>query len=218
MEQTNAPAPRRTSAKRKRDAEGQLICSCGCGRRPVAPRKTWFSDACVQAWKQINDPATIRAAVFKRDGGICAICGIDSNKAYKEWQQSSKEWSRLKQWFSAAAWRHHQSNIREWCPLQHKMVITFTNYHVDYREQTKEFARMEKTIGPNKSAWTSGRSSGWDADHIIPVIEGGGLCGLENYRTLCHPCHKKETAALAARRTQARRQQKAPALNNLITQ
>jgi 5-methylcytosine-specific restriction endonuclease McrA len=29
----------------------------------------------------------------------------------------------------------------------------------------------------------------WQADHIIPVAEGGGGCGLENLRTLCVPCH-----------------------------
>lgn len=47
----------------------------------------------------------------------------------------------------------------------------------------------------------SGRQCGdlWDADHIIPVAEGGGACGLENLRTLCIWCHKKETAALRKR-------------------
>lgn len=44
------------------------------------------------------------------------------------------------------------------------------------------------------------RGEWWDMDHILPVVEGGGACGLENLRTLCIPCHKKETAALAARR------------------
>lgn len=29
----------------------------------------------------------------------------------------------------------------------------------------------------------------WQADHIRPVAEGGGDCGLENLRTLCVPCH-----------------------------
>ena len=33
----------------------------------------------------------------------------------------------------------------------------------------------------------------WDADHIIPVQDGGGLCGLDNIRTLCIACHKKVT-------------------------
>lgn len=40
----------------------------------------------------------------------------------------------------------------------------------------------------------------WQADHIVPVIEGGGECGIDNYRTLCTACHRRETAALAARR------------------
>ena len=33
----------------------------------------------------------------------------------------------------------------------------------------------------------------WDADHIVPVVEGGQST-LENLRTLCVPCHKAETA------------------------
>lgn len=47
----------------------------------------------------------------------------------------------------------------------------------------------------------------WAADHVLPVIEGGGECGLENYRTLDTICHKKVTKALharlAAKRSQA---------------
>ncbi len=44
----------------------------------------------------------------------------------------------------------------------------------------------------------------WDMDHIVPIVEGGGR-GLGNLRTLCIPCHKTETRALAARRAEARR-------------
>lgn len=47
----------------------------------------------------------------------------------------------------------------------------------------------------------------WEADHIVPVVEGGGECGLDNYRTLCIPCHKKETKALAARLAAKRAEQ-----------
>jgi 5-methylcytosine-specific restriction protein A len=49
------------------------------------------------------------------------------------------------------------------------------------------------------------RLSPWHMDHILPVVEGGGECGLENLRTLCIPCHKKETAELARRRAERRR-------------
>ena len=44
----------------------------------------------------------------------------------------------------------------------------------------------------------------WEADHIIPVIEGGGLVGLGGLRSLCTDCHKGETAILAARRAHAK--------------
>jgi 5-methylcytosine-specific restriction endonuclease McrA len=40
----------------------------------------------------------------------------------------------------------------------------------------------------------------WDADHIVPVAEGGGECGLANMRTLCLKCHREATAALLRRR------------------
>lgn len=45
---------------------------------------------------------------------------------------------------------------------------------------------------------------GWEADHIVPLVEGGGY-GLDNLRTLCVPCHKAETKALAQRRAASRK-------------
>lgn len=51
---------------------------------------------------------------------------------------------------------------------------------------------------------TLSRTTLWDADHIVPVVEGGGECDLDNLRTLCLWCHKQETAALAARRARER--------------
>lgn len=43
------------------------------------------------------------------------------------------------------------------------------------------------------------RKSLWDADHIVPVAEGGGQCDLSNMRTLCLRCHGAVTAALRNR-------------------
>jgi 5-methylcytosine-specific restriction protein A len=43
------------------------------------------------------------------------------------------------------------------------------------------------------------RRSLWDADHILPVAEGGGQCDLPNIRTLCLICHRKATAELRMR-------------------
>ncbi len=43
------------------------------------------------------------------------------------------------------------------------------------------------------------RRSLWDADHILPVAEGGGQCDLENLRTLCVACHREATRLLRER-------------------
>jgi 5-methylcytosine-specific restriction endonuclease McrA len=43
------------------------------------------------------------------------------------------------------------------------------------------------------------RKSLWDADHILPVTEGGGECELDNIRTLCLRCHRAVTKQLRER-------------------
>ena len=48
----------------------------------------------------------------------------------------------------------------------------------------------------------------WEADHIVPVVEGGGEVGLEGMRTLCRPCHQRATARLMARLAEKRRAEK----------
>jgi 5-methylcytosine-specific restriction endonuclease McrA len=42
--------------------------------------------------------------------------------------------------------------------------------------------------------------SNWQADHIIPVKEGGGATGLHNFQTLCQECHKEKTHSLSHQR------------------
>jgi 5-methylcytosine-specific restriction endonuclease McrA len=44
-----------------------------------------------------------------------------------------------------------------------------------------------------------GRRNLWDADHIVPVAEGGGECDLSNMRTLCLKCHRRVTGELRKR-------------------
>lgn len=55
--------------------------------------------------------------------------------------------------------------------------------------------------------WPRYGSHTWEADHIVPVVEGGGGTGLDNLRTLCLRCHRRETAKLAARRAADRRRE-----------
>lgn len=70
-----------------------------------------------------------------------------------------------------------------------------------------EWTRLRRLRGAARErAWRgwslrpNSRTSLWDADHIVPVCEGGGECDLENLRTLCLRCHRQATAALRQRR------------------
>jgi hypothetical protein len=44
------------------------------------------------------------------------------------------------------------------------------------------------------------RSRWREVDHIIPVVESGGLCGIDNLRLICGACHLAATSRLAGRR------------------
>jgi len=71
---------------------------------------------------------------------------------------------------------------------------------------TLEWSHNGSTSAEYRAALRSfGRLGAWQADHIVPVVEGGGACGLENLRTLCNGCHAAETAMLAGRRALKRR-------------
>jgi hypothetical protein len=44
----------------------------------------------------------------------------------------------------------------------------------------------------------------WNMDHRVAVVEGGGLCGLGNLRTLCLCCHRQQTRDLHRRQATVR--------------
>jgi 5-methylcytosine-specific restriction protein A len=53
--------------------------------------------------------------------------------------------------------------------------------------------------------WFKPFISPWAADHVVPVVEGGGECGIENIRTLCLGCHAGVTRELRDRLKQIAR-------------
>jgi len=55
--------------------------------------------------------------------------------------------------------------------------------------------------------WTRRADRLWDADHRVPVAEGGGECGLDGYQTACLACHRQKTAEQARRAADERRGQ-----------
>ena len=198
---------RRQPATIKRNPDGQIVCSCGCGRVPPPGRRTWFSNECVKKWKLVNDPSYIRQALWRRDKGVCAACGCDSEAEYRRFLAARKEASRLLRWLES---KHELMLTRQ-------LYRTGPDYFSKVRQQMWEeayrtgrfspavFHRLQEQeltrLGVPNPGWTLGRRTAWDADHITPVAEGGGLCGLENYQSLCHPCHKRKTAEMARRRS-----------------
>lgn len=205
---------------RGKGPNGRNLCHCGCGREVQPPRRSAFSDECVTNWKRINDPATIAEIVLERDKGICAHCGLDtvalrdtclpygSNAIdqHPDLHAIAVELGYDHQYISD---RYHQWKTRPEVEAAYEVAHYIWTREIElpwraFQEQrVKECAEMGFT-DPSRR-W-------WEADHIVPVIEGGGGVGPEGYRTLCLPCHRRETAKLAQRLAHRRRTAKQPEL------
>lgn len=170
-------------------------CACGCGKKLPKGKRRWLNDK--HSWKcyvqyalRAGDSAIIRRLVGERDKGICARCGTDTTRDKLYWRETERLW----QWLAEAEngglmSRFRREKLR--APIQHEW---------DERRERHWYARrlveieLKARIG-RKS--TSGHW--WEADHIKAVSEGGGGCGLENFQTLCIPCHKWKTRQLMRR-------------------
>lgn len=129
-----------------------------CGESVKPPRRTMCSPECVHELMIRRSGKYLRDCTYKRDKGICCLCGKDTKKIAK------------------TLWMYLNNNQLD-------------EYHLLLKEEN---------IKPKRKLWKKKHGGGlWDADHIIPVKEGGGQCGLENIRTLCIKCHKIETKKLA---------------------
>jgi hypothetical protein len=47
----------------------------------------------------------------------------------------------------------------------------------------------------------------WEADHVVPVADGGGLATPQQMQTLCSPCHTLKTKSGASRRRASKQTQ-----------
>jgi 5-methylcytosine-specific restriction protein A len=134
---------------KRKDAEGYWLCRwCGC--RLVAVRRTSFCSTQCRDEVRIRCGFGVRSMVRRRDKGVCAKCGRDTNAIRRQLTRTR--------------------NQEGW-----KAVYSLT-----------------EALGiPKDRAF----KSLWDADHIVPVREGGGTCGIEGYQTLCVWCHAEKTKA-----------------------
>jgi 5-methylcytosine-specific restriction enzyme A len=179
---------------KERGPNGRGLCRL-CKVEVPKGRRTFCSDKCVHEWKLTSDPAYVRSQLWKRDKGICALCGTDTVALVKQIEQ---EFDLSFQRAGRSWW----AGGRQWLAHEQRQALQ---------------ARLEE-YGISTDRWYSRRSwlGMWDADHVVPVSEGGGECGLDNFRTLCLKCHKAETKALAQRKKEERMKQQLKPINRRL--
>jgi hypothetical protein len=161
------------------DDEGRRLC--GWCRSPLDRRSIgWCSDDCADEFWVRTSHTYVLALVHRRDIGVCSMCGLDTQKLLRIVDRVRKRSERY--YLGSGGYREPtDADAGRWERLRGELA--------------------KRGYGNADHGYTP---SLWEADHIIPVVEGGGCCGLENYRTLCIPCHRVQTRKLRARTRRTR--------------
>lgn len=160
---------------------GRALCRW-CATEVPKRRKTFCSAICVHEHRVRSSASYVRECLDERDHGVCALCGLNTVAEIRIlWALRPTGDSLL-----GSVPRH----MGERAVL--RAVCGNTKPGRDRRPWGiwAEQFRIRLGVFP----WERRRQRFWDADHIQPVDEGGGTCGLDNYQTLCLLCHKKKTA------------------------
>jgi 5-methylcytosine-specific restriction enzyme A len=81
------------------------------------------------------------------------------------------------------------------CNIDTKQIAKDILNAKNIEERTELIKKYQ--IPKNRRIWIKKCGGGlWDADHILPVMKGGGCSDLDNLRTLCIICHKEVTKSL----------------------
>lgn len=180
--------------RQQRGPNNEPLCR-HCQQPVQPPRRTFCSQHCVDEALIRSSPNHVRDLLHRRDRGICAHCGCDATAELRAAQFAHKEAQRL-----AERLYHAARSDADWVNGRWQFRrATYTH------QQTRQLRKaLLGRLAPPNPGWTLDRATGWDADHITPVEHGGGSCGIENFQTLCHPCHKRKTAQQAAQKAQQR--------------
>lgn len=171
---------KRTAPVQKRDPLGRRLCRMPSCLKPVPKgRLSYCSAECATAFEIAYFPSRTRWHVWQRDKGVCARCGCDTDKL-----------ERVFEWAARIDYAHGYGK----------------NY--DYpgggRWSSPDFLlALWRELGFSDHWSRDGER--WQADHVHECVRGGWGLGLENFRTLCTPCHKQETARLARELAEERR-------------
>ncbi len=117
-----------------------------------------------------------KAAVFARDKGVCAECGLDTDK--------------LAKWLASLP-RHgpmYPIMGRRDRYVTHPLGLALGRHHARALTLLGRLWKVRLSVGCHL----------WEADHRTAIAEGGGD-ELSNLRTLCRRDHREATTALRGR-------------------
>jgi len=162
--------------------------------------RRYCSEACSNEFLVRYNTAFAAQKVWQRDQGICQACGLNTHEVRDMLHPTPPYLSR-----SASA----QYGKNPWNRFDYPNDEDFRNYYRELALYKKRLKNLEKS--QQDFPWALDLVSAGvplaEVDHIVPVCEGGGACGLDGLRLLCVPCHKDESKRLAQRRAQQKREQ-----------
>lgn len=183
-----------------------------CGITPLPGRRTaWCSDSCKSEGYLRMSSSHVRTLVERRDRGVCSGCGFDAGLAeriltrLKYAARATREQIRVADAAQWTTWLNTVWRKSSWIPGRDAIERFAEHYQPAVSAQLVDIDQTQQLLWHVWTERTKMTTSLWEADHVLPVAEGGGACGLDGFRTLCMICHRKETAALAKRRAAARR-------------
>lgn len=159
---------------------GRALCR-RCGTEVPPSRRTFCGQPCIEEWKLRTDASFVRQKVAERDSEICALCGLRTRKLRRVLERILH---RIRHGTGISRGRKHDVSPSRDILLRRRLE----RFRMHYPWAFQKSDQMSLSV-----------SSFWQADHIIPVVEGGGECGLDNYRTLCTGCHQRVTKELRIR-------------------
>ena len=164
----------------RRDRFGCYLCRL-CKKPCPESDHQWCSEECLRQYLTLSHGSFVRGQLFERDHGICAECGVNAAQ------------------MDAVLTRLQDDLLHPLLMTVHPMIATtlraegWTNVKLRGRGSYPDAIEF---------------SSCWEAHHVYAVVDGGGECGLENFRTLCFVCHKIVSAEHARMRAHLRRLKK----------
>ncbi|PVU94269.1 hypothetical protein BB561_002677 [Smittium simulii] len=160
-----------------RGVSGYALCRY-CGKELTTSKQTFCNEICVQEFTIRTQPKIVRQKLLERDNGICALCMFPAHAYYQKVANAESYELAMRILDSL------ENEISSLWAKKLKSIRIKENWTTVPSANTTAGRELCKLVKPGMF---------WEAAHIIDIADGGGVCGLNGYRTLCVPCHEIET-------------------------